>query len=131
MPFNHDSLSFQAFGVCIAFDKAWHEGTRPKIEDFLTRVPEGEQASLLRELLAIELEMRRSSGEQPTVEQYATRFPEHTALLHEVLADPAGDTDSIALDAEHGTTKDAVGGLVATTLRLPGRDSDHIYTRKR
>jgi serine/threonine protein kinase len=44
-------------------------------------VPDAEQAVVLRELLALELEYRFASGKRPSVQEYQARFPEQAALV--------------------------------------------------
>src|SRR5262249_25597872 len=51
--------------VCDAFDRAWREGGRPRLEDFLARAPEQARQYLLCELLRIELEYRRGLDWKP------------------------------------------------------------------
>ena len=62
------------------FERAWKQGTRPRIEDYLTEVDESQRPALLEELLRVELELRRRDGEEPGAADYAARFPQHTAL---------------------------------------------------
>src|SRR4051794_38002450 len=57
------------------FEAAWSAGQRPRIEEYLGDVPELEQAALLVELLALELEQRELRGECPTQAEYRARFP--------------------------------------------------------
>jgi eukaryotic-like serine/threonine-protein kinase len=57
---------------------------------------------LLRELLAIELELRRRTGQQPAMDEYLQRFPEDRSIVQSVFMptlemastlDPAKDTE--------------------------------------
>jgi serine/threonine protein kinase len=76
---------------CIAtrFDEAWSRGERPRIEGFLAGVDGPRRCSqLLEELLRIELEYRRKAGEAPAAGEYERRFPEYSAAIREVFADP-------------------------------------------
>jgi serine/threonine protein kinase/WD40 repeat protein len=89
------SLALRVDEACARFEAAWQDGGRPRIEDFLAATPEAERAALLRELLPVELELRRSVGEQPTADEYRARFPAHAALAAEVFeaapaVEPAG-----------------------------------------
>ncbi|WP_169976690.1 tetratricopeptide repeat protein [Tautonia rosea] len=59
---------------CDRFEAAWLRGDRPRIEDYLSEVPESDRSSLIRELLVVELAYRRRSGEAPTSEDYVDRF---------------------------------------------------------
>ena len=67
--------------ICDRFEEAWRAGRRPAIEDCLKEMAEPSRPALLRELLATELELRRSVGERPGVAEYRTRFSGHTAVV--------------------------------------------------
>jgi serine/threonine-protein kinase len=58
-----------------------------RIEDYLGDTPEPEQSALLRELLMLDLELRREKGESPTQQEYHLRFPEHVDLINDVFAE--------------------------------------------
>src|SRR5262249_31362158 len=58
--------------ACDLFEVQWRAGRRPRIEDFLKEPGAAEAGPiLLRELLALELELRARAGEQPGREEYA------------------------------------------------------------
>ena len=59
----HPALRLDA--ACDRFEAAWRTGRRPRIEDCLNEVAESERTGLLRELLEVELELRRGDGETP------------------------------------------------------------------
>jgi len=67
------------------FERAWKQGTRPRIEDYLAEVKASQRSSLLEELLRVDVELRRRDREEPGPEDYAARFPHHTALVEAVL----------------------------------------------
>jgi hypothetical protein len=67
--------------VCDRFERAWKDGDRPRLEDFLPEVAEADRPALLRELLALDLEYHARQGERPTVEEYCRRLPGYTALI--------------------------------------------------
>jgi serine/threonine-protein kinase len=71
--------------ACDRYEAGWVSGPRPRIEQFLDQVAAIERPSLLRELLAIELEIRRGRGEAPTVQEYLTRFPDNSALVNDAF----------------------------------------------
>ena len=50
----------------------------------------GDRPELLVELLALEVELRRSQGERPTPEEYLARFPEQDAAIAAAFDAPAG-----------------------------------------
>jgi serine/threonine-protein kinase len=60
---------------CESFEAAWRAGEVPSIADYLgSRGPGGDEDHF-RELLALELELRREAGDNPTREEYLRRFP--------------------------------------------------------
>ncbi len=67
--------------VCDQFEVAWNSGQHPRIENYLADKLEPERSTLLRELVALDLEFRSRSGEQPTIEEYRLRFPDHVDLI--------------------------------------------------
>jgi serine/threonine protein kinase/formylglycine-generating enzyme required for sulfatase activity len=72
---------------CRRFEAEWRAGRVPRIEDFLEEVPDPERPALLRELLGLELEMRRDRGHRPAPEEYRACFPGHTAVIDAAFAD--------------------------------------------
>src|SRR6266481_3990749 len=68
--------------ACDRFEVQWRAGRRPRIQDFLNE-PQAAEAGpiLLRELLALELELRARAGERPGQEEYAARFPGDTPAV--------------------------------------------------
>jgi WD40 repeat protein/tetratricopeptide (TPR) repeat protein len=62
--------------VCDRFERAWKDGHRPVIEDYLVEMPEPHRAALLRELIPLDIAYRRLAGEDPLPEEYHARFPE-------------------------------------------------------
>jgi serine/threonine protein kinase len=71
--------------ACDRFEDAWRAGHRLQIENFLSEVPEPERPELLRELLLLELELRRAEGERPTADEYRARFPGDADLIDDVF----------------------------------------------
>jgi len=69
------------------FELAWRDGRNPRIEDFLTAAEGAERPVLLRGLIALEVELRRSRGEQPTSHEYQQRFQGHHALVAAAFVD--------------------------------------------
>jgi eukaryotic-like serine/threonine-protein kinase len=60
--------------ACEDHEAAWRAGQRPRIEDQLEQRPDRDRSELLAELLALEIELRRSVGERPTPQEYLARF---------------------------------------------------------
>ncbi len=85
--------------ACEAFAAYWSTASRPLIQDALARVGVEERPPLLRNLLGIELDRRRSAGEQPHLNEYISLFPEYASVIREVFLDMSslsmagGETD--------------------------------------
>jgi WD40 repeat protein len=78
------------------FERAWNQGTRPRIEDYLAEVEESQRPALLEELLRVELELRRRAGEEPVPEDYTPRFPEQAERIEVILSPgPGPSTPSV------------------------------------
>ena len=93
---------------CEQFEQALKLGTAAKIEDHLDGVDGPEQAALLRELLALELEYRAGRGESPSREEYLARFAEHAAIVQLVLAELDAGAGGGARARSGATLDDAV-----------------------
>jgi hypothetical protein len=52
------------------FEDAWIAGQRPRIKDYLEKVPEPERPALLRQLIRLELHYRNQAGEEASPEEY-------------------------------------------------------------
>jgi serine/threonine protein kinase len=76
--------------ACDRFEAAWRQGARPRIEDFVEDCTDPELSERVRRLLELELELRRDRGEDPTSDEYAGRFPDHAALVEELIATQPG-----------------------------------------
>ena len=72
--------------LCDRFDQELLKGDAPRIENFLTEVPEAVRDELLAELLAMELEYRTKKGDVPQQDEYMQRFPEQTDIIAGVFA---------------------------------------------
>jgi tetratricopeptide (TPR) repeat protein len=90
--------------VCCRFEQSWRASQRPRLEDFLADAESFERQVLLRELLALDVHYRRRAGEAPTVGDYATRFPDASALWTEVVSE---DGDAPRAPDANNTTNDA------------------------
>jgi eukaryotic-like serine/threonine-protein kinase len=75
--------------VCTTFEAAWAVGERPDPAAFLGDTIGPTRDRLFRELLAIDVESRRSRGEQPLAPEYRQRFPGHQAAIDETFASMA------------------------------------------
>jgi hypothetical protein len=73
------------------FERAWRQGLRPAINDYLHAGGPG--GRLLIELVHLELELRLKAGEAARAEEYLTRYPE-------LAGDPAAALDLIAAEQD-------------------------------
>lgn len=90
LPLNTDStpltIKKRVDEACDRFEVAWRAGQRPRIEAYLIDSTGPESTALLRELLALEIDLRLECGEKPTAEEYAARFQDQVALIQATLA---------------------------------------------
>ena len=81
--------------ACEEFEQLWQDGEPKRIEFFLARAEDdSERASLLAELLSLEIDYLRRNGEQPDVAAYVNRFSDNEESVRRVfseLADRPGD----------------------------------------
>jgi RNA polymerase sigma-70 factor (ECF subfamily) len=64
------------------FEQAWQRGGRPEIDDFLPQ-DSPDRLAVLKELVRVDIERRRSAGEVAEVEGYVKRYPELTPCASE------------------------------------------------
>ncbi len=121
--------------VCDAFEAEWQAGRQPRIEQFLTDAPAAEQARLLRELLALELEYRHRNQEWPQPADYLRRFPEWTELvLHVFQAAPPPQEITAEPPTAHALAgRDLLLGLLALQIDFISREalSSALHARAR
>jgi hypothetical protein len=67
------------------FEVAWRRGERPRVEDYITGLPDRLRASLVQQLVPVEIELRRGQGERTTDEEFRARLPEYVDAVGEVL----------------------------------------------
>ena len=77
VPSQPDSLDRDRLidSICDEFEKLQLAGERPQIEAFLERVDGPTMQPLLIELIALDMQCRRSRGESIAIEHYQDRFP--------------------------------------------------------
>jgi len=72
--------------ACEHFEGAWRVGGRPAIEPYLEGLGPAERTAVLRELIALEVELRAGEGDRPKQEEYANRFPDDTQVVAAAFA---------------------------------------------
>jgi serine/threonine protein kinase len=72
--------------MCDAFKEAWRAHEKPTIEDFLWQVEDSMGDDLMCELIALEVDLRRESGETVLPQEYLARFPGKRAIVERAFA---------------------------------------------
>lgn len=70
-----------------AFETAWRNGARPRIEDYLDVAPEKQRRDFLEALFYLELDYRQRFDDLPTPREYLDRFPGYADLVRQVFDD--------------------------------------------
>ena len=68
--------------VCDEFEQQWRAGQEPQIETFVDKADAADRDLLLRELVRLEIELRREAGEQVGPGDY-DRFPGRFCEWHQ------------------------------------------------
>ncbi len=79
--------------LCRRFEAEWRAGKPPLIEKLLEEAPEIDQGILLRNLLALDIQLRRRGGTTPLPADYQARFPGQDEFIAS-LFHGNGDSDS-------------------------------------
>jgi serine/threonine protein kinase/WD40 repeat protein/tetratricopeptide (TPR) repeat protein len=116
--------------VADRFERAWGDGPRPRIEDYLADVGEPRRSRLLEELLRVERQLARAVGEHLVPEEYRRRFPAQLAVVETVFAsDRTAPAGPAARRAAERPGDEAVRGLLAPedqprgpTVAFPSED---------
>jgi tetratricopeptide (TPR) repeat protein len=90
--------------LCNEFECALAEASPADLRRFLERVPAGEQATLLRNLLQIELRRRRAAGEAPDPSAFRDKLMEFASVVDEELELSTADYLSLA-DTDYGSKR--------------------------
>ena len=76
--------------ACERYETDWRAGAQPRIEEAIAQIDAPHRPALLRELIAVDRELRQSRGEDPQPDEYQIRFPDHAEAV-------AGAFDGITL----------------------------------
>ena len=71
--------------VCHDFRSEWKRGNRPRIEDWVHRVPEPAQPQLFQNLLDVEVKILRRIGDSASSSDYLQRFPQFASQIRQVF----------------------------------------------
>ncbi len=100
------TLSKEIDVICGRFEAEFRAGKEPKIETFLSGLPEADQLPLLKELLRLELDLASGEGRKRLSSEYLDRFPKQAQLVQEVIA---GIAASDVKDPTHRSTYSVAG----------------------
>jgi serine/threonine-protein kinase len=114
------------------FERAWKDGLQPRIEDYLAEFEEPPRAALLEELLRVEIELRRKSGNTPLADEYAVRFPEFAEVIAAVFRD--GESRNLGngeapIDGVLAALSSKIGPVPHVLLREADADDDSAVVR--
>jgi serine/threonine protein kinase len=115
--------------LCGRFEHAWRDGLNPRLEDYLDGSQDPEQASLLRELLRVEVKCRVEAGEQLHSDEFRQRFPLHLDVV--ALAIATTTYQPLDSSAQRGEQSDAEASLEQPPREQQGENpsSDVSWTR--
>jgi tetratricopeptide (TPR) repeat protein len=99
------------------FERAWKEGPRPAIEDYLGGVAEPRRSLLLHELLRVERELRLRDGEVPRPEDYYERLPGDRHVIEAAFRRRAGSPPASGDDAAAVAAASATASFIPTIQR--------------
>lgn len=108
-------------GLCDRFESEWRHGRSPDLGEYLDQVSTETRADLFRELIGIEVEYRRVSGESISIEQYRSRFAEYSEILEHEFAGELRGSGSVPFAGAISNDKDGSGRQTNATLpAIPG-----------
>jgi serine/threonine protein kinase len=112
--------------ACDHFEAAWRGGREPRIEDLLAVATEAERPALLRELIRLEAELRKSLGEDPNPGEYRDRFPGQTTVVDAALGETTSRPESNRprrSPTRDSTSRSLLLGLLALQNNFIDRDA--------
>jgi WD40 repeat protein/serine/threonine protein kinase len=89
--------------LCERFETEWKSGGRPRIEAYLSAIPEQDRLTCLHELIPIDVEYRRRRGETLSAGEYHARF---TGLDSQWIADTVAAQVAVHPRRSSSTTED-------------------------
>lgn len=110
--------------ICAAFQQAWRAGRRPDLTETLAAAERAVRKTLLVELIALEVALRRQVGETVTRQEYEERFAdaaEQVALAFARFESPGspGTVTAFAEADREGTTQRDAALQEAPTMLSP------------
>jgi tRNA A-37 threonylcarbamoyl transferase component Bud32 len=81
------------------FEHRWREGKHPRIEDFVASVDDGQRLAIFQQLVALEVTLRRQTGESPTASEYRARFPDYAQVATDAIQEIDSRVDTVGPSA--------------------------------
>jgi serine/threonine protein kinase len=106
--------------LCRRFEQQWHQGERPRIEDFLTEALAEDRALLLEQLLHLEWDLHEGHGEAVHLGPYTSRFADQEEVVQAAWQRRSDRSTRLGLSATPSTTP-LGGGEAAAVLAVLGR----------
>jgi serine/threonine protein kinase/formylglycine-generating enzyme required for sulfatase activity len=104
-------------GLCDEFERRWQAGEKPRIEDFLERLPLTVRHFGLAELLTAELRLLEAVNQRPDLDDYRRRFSGYLDVVELVLRTPGDRSDHDRSPASKNPT--ATGNSITTSGSQP------------
>ncbi len=93
-PFNLNSTALEKIdGVCLEFERVWKTGSRPNLDAHLSLVDAEVRMALLRELILLDVDYRRSRGESPSRADYVDCLPPTGVVFVDTIFDPSAQAN--------------------------------------
>jgi serine/threonine-protein kinase len=118
----HEPPTHRLDAVCDRFEAEWRAGLDPRIEDYLAATEEAGRLPLFRELLGLELDLRRESGQHPDPGEYRARFPERASLIQAAFAVRPSRSRDAPAQAGMDTARNLLLGILALQNNFVSRD---------
>jgi eukaryotic-like serine/threonine-protein kinase len=78
--------------ICLAFEQAWQQQTRPPVQPYLESGNIDTRLPLLHELLRLDIDYRIRGGEHPELSDYESDFPQELSTIKAALNEVRSDT---------------------------------------
>jgi formylglycine-generating enzyme required for sulfatase activity/serine/threonine protein kinase len=84
---------YELDALCDRFEFAFAVDADTRIEQFAVGLPQPQQRLIVRELVQLEIEQRRTRGESPAPDEYAARFPQWAEEIRGLATQSIADLD--------------------------------------
>lgn len=113
----------QVDGTCDRFIRAWRDGTRPRLEEWIERFPETLRRVATLELIRTEVELLIAAGRPPSSAEYVERFARWPHEVAEAIGELLGAIPEESNAPTNFAPPSAPGALEAPALPKDSVDS--------